>query len=632
MGNESSTSSKKLFEQLDRTKDGVLKLDDLLTLGDSDVLLSQSPLLLFRFDDGEDGALSKEEFEKYLRHLQEHKRKSEKKQKDDDKKKKKDKTRDKNEPAKRVPEDDEEYSAAWVTLDQETAGKMKFSRDSETPAIIGGGSGVPLDKGKEDTVVSSCDETKRFLANILRRSEGRKRYMTWLFRLADVDGDGDLEAEELELILKALEHDGIETKTLSFHPADGSTTTLAQKLLEEYNVGKTGFLTKEEFMSLADLILRHYEARSQKPKRYIGKYELKRKLGCGSNSIVRLGMNRESGQRKAIKIIKRGDVSDMSRVDTELKAMMMLDHVSIVKLEEVLENEAHVFFIMELCGGGSLSNYLERKPFSEPLARYYMPQLLDGLRYCHKKGVCHRDLKLENLVIDNSGHLKITDFGHAGIYRKGWDLFSTGLIGSLYHISPEQIAGQCYSGEKIDIWGVGVILYRLLTGHPPFFNPNTQEMFKAIQNTDYKIPDNLSEEAKDLLQMILKANPDERPSCSKIMKHPWLKGPVKQPALASYVLKLDGKVPAGEMWKELCNLVTALNMHLISDTSNKHHHCLHAIKCVDPKREIKFSIFLRARKNEAEVHTHHPGLLFLYSPLSASLSLSLFTKHARNTL
>jgi serine/threonine protein kinase len=87
------------------------------------------------------------------------------------------------------------------------------------------------------------------------------------------------------------------------------------------------------------------------------------------------------------------------------------------------------------------------------------------------QGVCHRDLKLENLLIDNNGHLKISDFGHAGIYKEGWDLFNTRLVGSLYHLSPEQVQGQCYSGEKIDIWALGVILYLLLPTPTPTPTP-----------------------------------------------------------------------------------------------------------------------------------------------------------------
>jgi serine/threonine protein kinase len=95
---------------------------------------------------------------------------------------------------------------------------------------------------------------------------------------------------------------------------------------------------------------------------------------------------------------------------------------------------------------------------SESATRFYFKQLVEGVGYCHSQGVCHRDLKLENLLLDDDGNLKITDFGHAGIFQEGWDMFSTSAVGSLAHLSPEQIRGNWYSGEKIDIWSIGIIL------------------------------------------------------------------------------------------------------------------------------------------------------------------------------
>lgn len=607
MGNDTS-APKKLFEQLDKTKDGVLTLDDLLNGN-----FAQSPLLLFRFDDGEDGALDREEFEKWVRHMQAHKKKhkkkrrtekknqdKERKNKDKDKKKKRRKDKDNNK-----PEEDEDFSRAWTTLDENAASKLKLSRNSETPCIIGQGSPQlshlesqlgGLSRRSDELQVLLSEEAKAFLINLLRRSEGRKRYMDWLFRLADVDKDGDIEVEELNLILKALEKDGIRISDLSYEKCI-DPTKVGQRLLEEYATNKSGTLTREEFMVLADLIMRHYEegyARTR--KRRIGRYELKRKLGSGANSIVRLAINTETGEKKAIKVIKRGDVSDMSRVDVELKAMMMLDHPSIVKLNEVLENEEYVFFVMELCGGGSLSNYVEMKPLSERLARYYMPQLIKGLKYCHNKGVCHRDLKLENLLIDNNGHLKISDFGHAGIYKEGWDLFNTRLVGSLYHLSPEQVQGQCYSGEKIDIWALGVILYRLLAGKPPFFSRNPQEFLSCVAQARFEMPERLSADAKDLIDMILQPDPANRPSCSKILKHPWFDGPIKEPALARYVLQLDSRFEDYTMpWNRIREIVAGLNIHLFPAAPTKRHHLL-MYKCVYTKKELKFSITLKKRK------------------------------------
>jgi len=585
MGNESS-SPKKLFEQLDQTRDGFLTLDDLhLTLGKAvDCPLTESPLMLYKFDTGQDGALGREEFEKYMKKIDKLSKLTEKKKK---------KILNK---LKRAYNEEMQERQCWVTLDETTASLLDFSRDSETPALIGASPNSYEPHPFEENIDLVDLKKKKYLKHVLERVELRSMYMQWLFRLADVDGDGDLELEELELILKALEQDGIQTKNLSFEKKEGMS--VAQSLLDEYDHDKTGFVTKAEFMVLADLIMRHYEAQStQKNKGRIGKYVLQRKLGVGSNSVVRVGVDQETGKKYAIKIIKRGDVSDMSRVDTELKAMIMLNHPSIVNLFQVLENSKYVYFVMELCGGGSLANHLMRgRPFSEQVTRWYMTQLVKGLKYCHKEGVCHRDLKLENLVIDNSGHLKITDFGHAGIYRKGWDLFSTGCVGSLYHVSPEQIQGKCYSGTKMDIWGVGIILYRLLVGKPPFYSENTQEMFEKIKTATYEVPDNLSPEVIDLIGRILQTNPEDRPTCHRILKHEWFQGPTKRAKMAVHVMRLDSSYPSPEItWKKMCFYAHKAGLHVLHATpAKKHHICM--IKCSDTQRDLKFSITMKKTK------------------------------------
>lgn len=93
--------------------------------------------------------------------------------------------------------------------------------------------------------------------------------------------------------------------------------------------------------------------------------------------------------------------------------------------------------------------------------------------------------------MDNNGNLKITDFGQARIFKKGWDLFSTQLVGSLYHLSPEQIDGKVYSGEKIDIWSAGIILYCFVTARLPFCSNDVQQMFDDIRNAKYEYPEGI---------------------------------------------------------------------------------------------------------------------------------------------
>ena len=115
----------------------------------------------------------------------------------------------------------------------------------------------------------------------------------------------------------------------------------------------------------------------------------------------------------------------------------------------------------------------------------------------------------------------MSDFGHAGIYQQGWDLFST-AVGSLYHLSPEQINGECYSGEKTDTWAMGVALYRMVVGKPPFCSSDINQLLEDIRAVNYEVPEGLSEEVKDLLATILKLNPDDRPDLNVVLNHPWL--------------------------------------------------------------------------------------------------------------
>ena len=170
-----------------------------------------------------------------------------------------------------------------------------------------------------------------------------------------------------------------------------------------------GNLSKDEFMILADIIVRHYSKKAS--ERSVGKYVIGRKIGQGAVGTVHVATEMNTGERKAIKIIKRGDCADLSRLDTEIRVMMMLHHPNIVELEEVMESEQSIYFVMTLCGGGNLSEYIAIQPFGENLAREYFGRLVQAMIYCHAQGVCHRDLKLENLLLDNQGRLHIADFG-----------------------------------------------------------------------------------------------------------------------------------------------------------------------------------------------------------------------------
>ena len=314
--------------------------------------------------------------------------------------------------------------------------------------------------------------------------------------------------------------------------------------MEEYDIEGHGYLNQHEFTKLGEIIITKYEALrlENTDAKIIGDWKMTHVLGRGGYGVVRYAHHVDDyNNKRAIKIIKKGNVSDMSRLDVEIQSMQMLKHKNVVQLYEVLEDDDYVYLVIELCGGGSLYEHLKDKPFDENLARYYFDQLIDGLSYCHQMGVCHRDLRLENLLLDNEGHLKITDFGQARIFKKGWDLFSTQLVGSLYHLSPEQIEGKVYSGEKIDIWSAGIILYCFVTSKLPFCSSDVNSMFDDVKNSRYTYPDDVevSMECQELIFGMLQPNPKTRANLKQIREHRWTKGPQYQPQLMVDRLTMD---------------------------------------------------------------------------------------------
>lgn len=181
---------------------------------------------------------------------------------------------------------------------------------------------------------------------------------------------------------------------------------------------------------------------------------------------------------------------------------------------------------MELVQGGELFDLIEhRGELSPSLARLYFQQLVDGIEYCHRRGVFHRDLKPENLLLDSDGALKITDFGMSSmIPKQGSSLLYT-AVGTPYYCAPEIVNGapEGYRGEKVDAWSCGIILYLLLVGHLPFRNENMSELFEEINSAIITYPDWLDDDAVDLIGKLLRRNPAERISLEETKNHRWFR-------------------------------------------------------------------------------------------------------------
>ncbi|KAL3615134.1 CBL-interacting serine/threonine-protein kinase 20 [Castilleja foliolosa] len=257
------------------------------------------------------------------------------------------------------------------------------------------------------------------------------------------------------------------------------------------------------------------------------KYELGKLLGQGTFAKVHHARNLITGQSVAIKIIDKEKVMRVGLIDQikrEISVMHLIKHPNVVQLHEVMASKSKIYFAMEYVRGGELFNKVAKGRLKEDAARKYFQQLVAAVDFCHSRGVYHRDLKPENLLLDESGNLKVSDFGlSALIDSKGQDGLLHTTCGTPAYVAPEVINKRGYDGEKVDIWSCGVILFVLLAGYLPFQDTNLMEMYRKICRGEFKCPHWFPLEVKKLLSRILSPNPNSRLTLSRIMESPWFK-------------------------------------------------------------------------------------------------------------
>ncbi|XP_037485441.1 CBL-interacting protein kinase 17-like [Triticum dicoccoides] len=259
----------------------------------------------------------------------------------------------------------------------------------------------------------------------------------------------------------------------------------------------------------------------------LGAYELGRTLGEGNFGKVKQARHRATGEHFAVKILDRGRVLSLRGADDqvrrEIATLTMLAHPNVVRLHEVAASKTKIYMVLEFVNGGELFDRIAiKRKLSEREGRRLFQQLIDGVSYCHGKGVYHRDLKPENVLIDRKGNIKISDFGLSALPQH---LGNDGLLhttcGSPNYIAPEVLQNRGYDGSLSDIWSCGVILYIMLVGHLPFDDRNMVVLYQKIFKGDAQIPEWLSPSAQNLLRRILEPNPRKRINMAEIKMHEW---------------------------------------------------------------------------------------------------------------
>nr|ATO58464.1 serine/threonine-protein kinase [Hevea brasiliensis] len=257
------------------------------------------------------------------------------------------------------------------------------------------------------------------------------------------------------------------------------------------------------------------------------KYELVKDIGSGNFGVARLMRNKETKELVAMKYIERGHKID-ENVAREIINHRSLSHPHIIRFKEVVLTPTHLAIVMEYAAGGELFERIcNAGRFSEDEARYFFQQLISGVSYCHFLQICHRDLKLENTLLDGSPapRVKICDFG----YSKSSLLHSRpkSTVGTPAYIAPEVFSRREYDGKMADVWSCGVTLYVMLVGAYPFEDQEDPKNFRKTINrimaVQYKIPDyvHISQDCRHLLSRIFVANPSRRITIKEIRNDPW---------------------------------------------------------------------------------------------------------------
>ena len=280
---------------------------------------------------------------------------------------------------------------------------------------------------------------------------------------------------------------------------------------------------QNEQEKLSKYIKNYYENNKKYPKSNLNFYLYGRQIGHGAFGQVNIALHIASGRLVAIKIFAKKNLKNpraKQKIKNEIEMLSHFHHPFINQILDHFETDMHIFIIMEYVCGDLLGFIRKRGKLSESVSKLIFKQLIEGLKYIHKKKVVHRDIKLDNILIDLTNTIKICDFGVSRYFSKDEIMFEH--CGTPAYISPEIFENNGYKGTGCDIWSAGVTLYYMLGGSQPFKANSIKELENNILKGDFKPLEEVSFEVNDLIKGMLTVNPKKRFGIDDILNHPWL--------------------------------------------------------------------------------------------------------------
>jgi serum/glucocorticoid-regulated kinase 2 len=268
--------------------------------------------------------------------------------------------------------------------------------------------------------------------------------------------------------------------------------------------------------------------------------------------LVQKREGKERGQLFAMKILKKTHLvkrRQIERTRTERKVLSVVNHPFIMKLHYAFQTEDKLYLVLDYCPGGELFFHLSRfRRFPERVARFYAAELLLAIGHLHKRGIIYRDLKPENVLLDAEGHLKLGDFGlaKAGITHPLSG--ATSMCGTPEYMAPEVLA-QTGHGFCVDYWGLGMLVYEMMTGLPPWYTTDRAQLFRRLKSAPLEIPTFFSAASANCVCALLERNPRRRLGVSGIrtvMEHEFFRN-ISWRAL--YSRRVEAPVRPCEGWK-----------------------------------------------------------------------------------
>ena len=274
------------------------------------------------------------------------------------------------------------------------------------------------------------------------------------------------------------------------------------------------------------ILTKRYSTLHNSTKNYFNKidnYKMLKSLGKGSYGEVKLAVEKITGIKYAIKIYSKKVFDDPKKkrnIENEIKILKQLDNINIMKLHEVIKTDRFNYLIMEYIDGISLLEIIKKEKkhyLEEKRALKIFMQIVKAIEYCQSKNICHRDIKLENILTLKNDIIKLIDFGFAVKTNK--ETFQTLLCGSPSYMAPEIVKKEKYIAQYSDIWSLGVLLYSMLFGRFPFKGKTQEELFENIKKCEFEFPEEIevSDEIKLLFKKIFVDIPAQRPSLNEIL-------------------------------------------------------------------------------------------------------------------